>query len=124
MSQSVEAQRSLRSFIDGADHRGINGWAYFPNKPDVRVQLHLFIDGKYISTSVADQFRQDLVEAGVGDGQNSFTIALPESAEDGREHVIRIVDARNGGSDLPGSPFRLSPCVGLVQKVEDGIVTG
>src|SRR6266545_4672315 len=53
------------------------GWAVDPDSPIERVTVRISVDGETISTVLADQYRQDLVDAGVpGDGNSSFYVFM------------------------------------------------
>lgn len=53
------------------------GWAVDQDSPYERVAIRISVDGSAFTTTVADQFRQDLVDAGVSpDGNSSFTVYL------------------------------------------------
>jgi hypothetical protein len=57
-------------------------------------------------TIAADEFRQDLADARIGDGKHAFDYTTPDGLKDGKQHVIRVKVA---GTDieLPGSPQTL-----------------
>ena len=60
----------------------------------------------------ADQFRQDLLEAGHGNGKHGFTSTLPASVKDGRTYPIRV--------NITGSNFTLEPLASTPQSVTCG----
>jgi len=48
-------------------------------------------DGKeYLITISANQFRQDLADAGYGNGRHAFRFATPPQLKDGHSHLIRL----------------------------------
>lgn len=55
----------------------IGGWAWRIGHPEHRTALTLMLRGKPVAQVVADQFRADLVAAGIGDGRHAFTAPLP-----------------------------------------------
>jgi hypothetical protein len=58
-----------------------------PNSP-IKVEIY---DGNTVLAAVAaDQFRQDLLEAGKGDGKHGFGYHFPERLIDGKAHTIRV----------------------------------
>jgi hypothetical protein len=60
-----------------SDEGWVKGWAWYPNSPDRRVEIELLIDGEVVGDTVAAAPRQDLVSAGIGDGNHGFAVALP-----------------------------------------------
>jgi hypothetical protein len=61
---------------DSADECYANGWAADPDDPSARLAVRISVDGSIAVTVVADQFRQDLADAGVSDGFSSFWVDL------------------------------------------------
>jgi membrane protein involved in D-alanine export len=68
----------------------ISGWAWDKYQPNVHVNVDLWDGEHYVMTIPADQSRQDLVDAGYGDGQHGFWIATPPLVKDGRSHEIHL----------------------------------
>lgn len=53
------------------------GWAVDPNSPSTRVTVRIKVDGTVLTTVIADEFRQDLLDAGVSpDGFSSFFVFM------------------------------------------------
>lgn len=85
----------------------ISGWAWDKRDPTGQVSVDIF-DGKlYVDTIRADVFREDLRDAGYGNGQHAFHIVTPERFRDGRAHDIgvRIAETKR---ELKGSPKLLT----------------
>lgn len=83
----------------------ITGWAMDTTKPNRPVEVELY-DGETLLASVsANEFRQDLMDAGKGDGLHAFNFAPPASLKDGKEHTIH---AKCAGVELPNSPKTLT----------------
>lgn len=74
--------------LDAISGTDVFGWAWNPDKPDLAVMVELFADGKPIVRASADQFREDLVLANVGNGCHGFKMRLPSELCDGCEHRI------------------------------------
>jgi glycosyltransferase involved in cell wall biosynthesis len=105
MSSAVE---SLKAFVpegclDGAVDGWARGWVWDTGKSGRRAAVDVFLDGKYVTTVVADAFREDLAEAGKGDGRCAFEAELPDSSCDGDPHTLEVFAA---GTSIPlvGSP--------------------
>ena len=85
----IDASQSDRADIARADFRGyvehlrdgaLLGWAFDPARPQHRPMVRVLLDGVVALTASADEFRQDLRDAGIGDGAYGFTVALPREA--------------------------------------------
>lgn len=59
--------------IDFVDHKVIKGWARDEARPSERLELEILVDEISVGTCLADIFRKDLVEAGIGDGCHGFS---------------------------------------------------
>ncbi|MDX2033247.1 MAG: hypothetical protein SF339_21400 [Blastocatellia bacterium] len=55
----------LRGAVDVAGPERLAGWVNDPRAPDERIEVQLFIDGRFVATTRADGRRDDLVAAGV-----------------------------------------------------------
>jgi hypothetical protein len=82
--------RVLDSNIDFVSRTLIEGWAYLPESPDVRVVLAIVDNGAMIGKVVADRHRIDLKNAGIGDGRHGFSFAIPSGLSDAVSHEIAI----------------------------------
>jgi membrane protein involved in D-alanine export len=91
------------SAIDGADCYEMFGWAWDKHRPNGSVAVDLWDGDRYVVTFKADEFRQDLVDAGYGNGQHAFHLWTPSVLKDGRSHIVHL---RVGGTtlELTGSP--------------------
>jgi hypothetical protein len=67
----------------------ISGWGWDQNRPSAPVDLTVTFDGFPNIRITADGFRQDLLDAGRGDGRHAFTLPLPAAWKDGRSRVLR-----------------------------------
>jgi hypothetical protein len=55
------------------------GWAFNPDQPLTPVALELLGDGKILATFLANHYRDDLRQAGLGRGAAGFTLACDPS---------------------------------------------
>ena len=74
--------------MDIVDSERIHGWAWDANNPDRAVRLVIYDGNDIIATVAADDFRQDLFDAGKGNGRHAFDVPFPDELCDGREHLI------------------------------------
>jgi hypothetical protein len=75
---------------DAQDCDFIYGWAWDSSMPDTTVSVDIYIDNVFIATVAADQFRQDLLNAGKGNGNHAFVFPTPASIKDGNTHTVSI----------------------------------
>jgi hypothetical protein len=74
--------------MDIATSKNIRGWAWDKNHPDSPVTVELYDGNILLGSVVADQFRQDLVKAGIGNGKHGFIFPTPNALKDGKPHQI------------------------------------
>ena len=115
----------IDSVIDGV----ISGWMYSFNRPSLRHLLAVYYNGAVVASTVADRFRPDLLQAGVGDGIHGFAAELPSHLLpiDGAELVVTCVETATtlrpdqmtiiSNSD----PTKVRGCI---DDVEDGVIWG
>jgi len=95
--------QKLEGCFDALDLRGVLGWAYDSNNPDLRLEIEVLVDGQVAGRVTANTHRSDLLEAGKGDGQHSFVLQLPHSFFSAQEHNVQVREV-SSGAELPGSP--------------------
>ena len=81
----------------------VKGWAWDASQPNTPISVDIYEGSQKLATVRANQFRQDLLNGGVGNGQHGFTFNLPTSLRDGLVHWITIKysgleDQLNSGS--------------------------
>jgi membrane protein involved in D-alanine export len=78
------------SEVEEADCNTISGWVWDKYKPNAQMNVDLWDGEQYVMTFPANQFRQDLVDAGYGDGRHAFRILTPPVLKDGHSHTIHL----------------------------------
>jgi GT2 family glycosyltransferase len=81
---------TLQSDINSADWTGIRGWVWDPQEPQKRVALELLDGNTALATVVADDYRADLEQAGIGDGRHGFSISFNETLLPYARHVLHL----------------------------------
>jgi membrane protein involved in D-alanine export len=76
--------------VERADCEEISGWVWDKHKPDAEMSVDLYDGKQYFITVAANEFRQDLADAGYGNGRHAFRIVTPPQLKDGRSHVIYV----------------------------------
>jgi hypothetical protein len=89
--------------VDVANVWVVSGWLRNRQRLDVACSVDIYDGASLIGTVSADRFRQDLLEAGIGDGRHAFLFLVPEGLRDGLTHEVHV---RIAGTDVPlrGSP--------------------
>lgn len=81
---------AYEGFHDGANCNAITGWAWDSNRPNTAISVDIYSDNQFLVTIPADQFRQDLLDEGKGNGVHAFVLDTPMSLKDGQTHTISI----------------------------------
>jgi hypothetical protein len=76
--------------FEQADCEEISGWALDKHQPDSPLSIDLYEEKEYVTTIVADQFRENLRDAGYGNGRHAFRVQTPPQFKDGRPHKLSI----------------------------------
>jgi hypothetical protein len=101
------SRRSHRITYDGRLQAVVNGkaigWAWDPQDRARHVEVGIEIDEQVVVSGVADIFRDELVDAGVGDGSHGFLLELPEELRS-RDSIRVVALAGPEQLRLPDSP--------------------
>ena len=108
--QPVSARRegALQGRVDVVSPHRIAGWARDLAAPNHPVVVRIIDNGTVIGTVTANRYRDDLSQAGVGDGDCSFVLELAQALSSDIRHVIQVQWQAND-QDLPGSPRIIEP---------------
>jgi hypothetical protein len=68
--------RFFRGYIDEVSWTRIQGWVWDPQRPEDPIALDLVDGDNRLARVLANLYRAELVERGVGDGRHAFTISL------------------------------------------------
>ena len=68
---------TLRGYVDAISLSGIAGWAQIVAYPEAPVCLDIYAGGNLIGRTLANRYRKDLEQAGLGSGCHSFAFAPP-----------------------------------------------
>ena len=98
----------LTGCVDLAGLDRIAGWAHDEATPDRPVRLRILDNEVVIGEVLADRFRPDLEQAGIGDGRHCFEFGILGGLSPLVRHVIRVQRVADG-QDLPNSPWVLEP---------------
>jgi SAM-dependent methyltransferase len=86
-------ERRFVGYIDQLDQHAVAGWAAEVEAPTGPVRVDVYLDECLQATLTADLFRQDLQDAGYGDGRKGFSLPLvfPTSSAPGA--LVRLLVA-------------------------------
>lgn len=103
--RSIVGERGrYEGFIDGVSDGLLHGWCRMAGSASP-VNLDVLVDQRVVLSVAAATFRQDLLEAGIGEGKHGFAIALG-ALQAGPKSVIRVriagetIELTNSGRTL------------------------
>jgi len=109
----------LNGYLDWLGHDGLNGWVIDTKWPNDPVVLLVYIDGAIAGRVLANELRQDLLEAKIGSGHHAFTLRYPTlSALVG--HTVLICREADQ-AEFFGGPRSLPPAALFTADVEHEI---
>jgi hypothetical protein len=86
----------IRGLVDNATDKGLYGWVWNARRPGERLVVELQLDGRTLTSAVADGARPDLARAGVGDGAHAFALRLLPEWQARRDDVTVLARAADG----------------------------
>ncbi|HTG36399.1 MAG TPA: choice-of-anchor D domain-containing protein [Thermoanaerobaculia bacterium] len=90
---------------DIASCQGLAGWGWDSTQPNTAITLYVFQGTQYLGSVLANQFRQDLVNAGIGNGIHGFSWPIPSSLVDGQSHSLTVrFGSSSSSTALTSSP--------------------
>ncbi len=75
------APGELRGWVESVTAGTLSGWAHDYGNPRVPVCLHVLADGCVIGRVLANRFRADLRDAGLGNGRCAFQFEAPKGVD-------------------------------------------
>jgi glycosyltransferase involved in cell wall biosynthesis len=102
--------------LDTVSRTRVDGWAIDELNTARQVGLAISANGQVIGQVLANRYREDLEQAGYGDGHHGFTLTFPELSPI-VAHELRIRRPADG-AELPGSPRTLPALSGLDPDAE------
>lgn len=116
-----------QGYFEYADCSVVSGWAWDSAQPNTPIIVTLFDGSQPVASILADQYRSDLVSAGIGDGRHGFSMLLPDSLRDGNAHTLNV-QVQGTGFTLGTSPKTISSCAvayaGAIDSADCNQVTG
>jgi glycosyltransferase involved in cell wall biosynthesis len=97
----------LRGNIDSIDRDRMQGWVQDEAFPQATISVVISDNGKVVGKTTAGTFRENLKDAGIGDGRHAFDFTFLSRLSPDQRHIIHL--RTDDGSDIPGSPAVLEP---------------
>ena len=110
----------LTGGIDLLDRNGLQGWVQDAADPDNPVSLLIKVDGAVVLRTLANLYRSDLENAGIGTGRYGFALKL-ESLTPFQPHTLEI-EREEDGAALPGTPRTIPASPDLTDELQDHLV--
>jgi glycosyltransferase involved in cell wall biosynthesis len=110
----------LKGNLDLVNLRQASGWAQEDTQPDVPVSLLVIDNDKLLGRILANRYREDLENAGIGSGRHGFDFQYPKSLPPFEKHVIKIC-RETDGKELPQSPIVLEPSQVFDKAAQDAL---
>ena len=108
---------ALQGNLEQVSREGVGGWVRDPAAPDGAVSLLVSVEGQFAVRVLANAYRADLEQAGIGAGRHGFTVRF-EGLSPLQAHLVQV--AREGdGAPIPGSPVTVPARAGFDGAVQD-----
>jgi SAM-dependent methyltransferase len=105
----------LDGYIDTLDDGVLTGWAARSESPEP-VSLEIAVDGAALGRVMASLYREDLKQAGIGDGHHAFEYRVPPLVRERGSYTITVRDTETrqelGQSPLIVNEGRENPLAG------------
>ncbi|GAB3927807.1 hypothetical protein GCM10028804_33530 [Larkinella terrae] len=82
---------NFEGFLDKVECGSIRGWVWDRGKPNTPLTVQFFADGVAIGTTEANIYRDDLKNAGKGNGAHAYSFTTPVGLKD---NVRRLISAK------------------------------
>jgi hypothetical protein len=110
--------------LDQATRMRLSGWAQDGEVPRGRAVLRVLDNGVPVIRVVANLYRPDLEESGIGDGRYGFDIYIPDHIAGGlsplTRHAIEITNERTGAT-LTADPIVIEPAGSFTPELEQSV---
>ncbi len=81
---------AYEGFVDDVSCEAITAWGWDKNRPNDAVKLDFYDGNVLLDTVTAGALRQDLVNAGKGNGKHYVLWPVPIQLKDGIKHDIKV----------------------------------
>ncbi|MGA0556503.1 CotH kinase family protein [Larkinella sp. VNQ87] len=109
---------NFEGYLDKVECGSIRGWVWDRNKPNTPLMVEFFANNVSIGTALADIYRQDLKNAGKGNGAHVYNFPTPSSVKTGTPYQISA-KVQNSNFTLSWSPKSLTCPSGSRESAEE-----
>jgi glycosyltransferase involved in cell wall biosynthesis len=110
----------LKGNLDLVNLRQAAGWAQDDAQPDVPVSLLVIDNDKLLGRILANRYRADLENAGIGSGRHGFEFQFPNSLTPFEKHAVKVC-RETDGAELPQSPIVIEPSQVFDQAAQEAL---
>jgi len=120
----------LEGRIDLLDHTTIAGWAFDVTRPHTPLRLEILVDNVVVGETLANLHRDDLRQAGKGEGRCAFRHHLAHPLTSNVPHAVRMfrIDDQTELLETPllldADPAQPGPLDGRIDVSDDNCVAG
>jgi glycosyltransferase involved in cell wall biosynthesis len=115
--RAEKAQPKLRGNLDRADRHQVAGWAQAGATP---VALQILDNGIPVGRLLANRWRADVAEAGIGDGRHAFEFNFPTPLSATARHSIEV-RRESDGAVLAGGPIAIEAADSFDPALEQAV---
>ena len=99
-AQETARPVQLQGRVDAVENDRVFGWVWDAGNPKDRITVQIHLDGRRLSSGVADRPRIDLRRNGIGDGAHAFDLELPQEARAALDGISVLAVSPIDGTDL------------------------
>lgn len=134
--EMLDKNTSIIGFVDYFDGNTIFGWAHDPESNQA-LEIKVLINGEEVKSAIAEQFREDLKQAGYNNGLCAFEISLKEiefnssitlvAKSESKELFFNFTNGTDfpiGGTDVAKSEFDTVKHKAYVDRFKPDIIAG
>ncbi|KGK24419.1 tetratricopeptide repeat protein [Pseudomonas plecoglossicida] len=102
-ASSTENTYTVSGYFEGIEDGHAIGWALLKEQPSKRLKVDIFCENSIVASGFANERREDLVKANIGDGLHLFRLPLSDELFTNGAHTV-IAKISGTNILLPGGP--------------------
>jgi SAM-dependent methyltransferase len=91
---------SIEGVVDLVTHNQVAGWVYRSDDPSEHLTVTATLEGRIIGSTAADQFREDLKNANIGEGDHAYFIDLGQRLDANQLDAVVVLAFSLDGQSL------------------------
>ena len=88
--------RQYKGNVENFERGFLSGWVHDISNKGERIEFEVYSKNILVASGLADEYRRDLRDNGIGDGAHGFYVKLDESVLDGNSHQVIVVVKDSG----------------------------